>query len=67
MRLTSDIILCADTSFNTCKDREVSLRGHKISVIENLSVLRDTVDVIDLSGQRLHPNPSPNQPNASID
>jgi U2 small nuclear ribonucleoprotein A' len=36
VRLTADLIWKSPHFFNTIKDRELDLRGNKISVIENL-------------------------------
>ena len=49
MRLTADIIKRAVSSLNPVEDREIVLRGYKISKIENLGVTEDLYDTIDLS------------------
>lgn len=49
MRLTPELIQHAPQFLNPVNDRELDLRGHKIELIENLGVTRDTFDTIDLS------------------
>lgn len=49
MRLTADILLCAEHYINAYLDRELNLRGFKIPAIENLATLQDQFDVIDFS------------------
>ncbi len=39
MRLTVDVIQRADLAFNPLQERELNLRGLKISEIENLSII----------------------------
>jgi hypothetical protein len=40
MRLTSDLLLRCQSSINAAKDREIVIRGYKIAIIENISVLQ---------------------------
>ena len=49
MRLTADLLLQAEGFLNAYKDRELSFRGAKIPLIENLAVLQDQFDVLDFS------------------
>jgi U2 small nuclear ribonucleoprotein A' len=49
MRMTADLIRSAPAYINPIKERELSLRGFKISAIENLGVTQDQYQVIDLS------------------
>jgi len=53
MRLTPDLIRGAPAYMNPLKERELSLRGYKISKIENLGVTEDQYDVIDLSDNEI--------------
>jgi len=53
MKLTPDLIRGAPTYINPLKERELSLRGYKISKIENLGVTEDQYDVIDLSDNEI--------------
>ncbi|KAF2078578.1 hypothetical protein CYY_000078 [Polysphondylium violaceum] len=53
MRLTAEVILRAHDSINPCKDRELNLRGYKISSIENLGVTKDQFDTIDFSDNEI--------------
>jgi len=53
MRLTADLIRGAPAYINPLKERELSLRGYKISKIENLGVTEDQYDVIDLSDNEI--------------
>eukprot|EP01041_Mallomonas_annulata_P011145 gene11145-23297_t len=43
----------AETYINPVKDREINLRGLKLSAIENISVLQDQFDVIDFSDNEI--------------
>ncbi|KAF8821815.1 putative small nuclear ribonucleoprotein polypeptide A' [Cardiosporidium cionae] len=49
MRLTIELIANSAQSINPTKDRMISIRGCKISVIENLGATQDHYDCIDLS------------------
>lgn len=49
MRLTSELIGEARAYYNPLRQREIDLRGLKISVIENLGSTDNQFDVIDLS------------------
>jgi len=53
MRLTAEVILRSPDSINPCKDRELNLRGYKISSIENLGVTKDQFDTIDFSDNEI--------------
>jgi len=53
MRLTADLIRGAPAYINPLKERELSLRGYKISKIENLGVTEDQYDVLDLSDNEI--------------
>jgi U2 small nuclear ribonucleoprotein A' len=49
MKLTPELIAQSPSAINTLKDRELSLRGHKIPAIDNLGVTKDQHDSIDLT------------------
>ena len=53
MRLTPDDILQAEQGLNCLGDRELVLRSHAIEMIENLTVARDSFDIIDFSGNMI--------------
>ncbi|EGG18027.1 leucine-rich repeat-containing protein [Cavenderia fasciculata] len=53
MKLTADLIIRAPDSFNPCQDRELNLRGNKISVLENLGATKDQFDTIDFSDNEI--------------
>jgi len=53
MRLTADLIRGAPAYINPLKERELSLRGYKISKIENLGFTEDQYDVLDLSDNEI--------------
>jgi len=53
MRLTADLIRGAPAYINPLKERELSLRGFKISKIENLGVTEDQYDAIDFSDNEI--------------
>lgn len=53
MRLTADLILSSPNFLNPIKERELDLRGNKISVIENLGATQDQFDCIDLSDNEI--------------
>ena len=53
MRLTADVIARSPAFLNALKDRELDLRGNKISVIENLAATQDQFDSIDLSDNEI--------------
>jgi len=48
-RLTLDLIQRSEQGLNPCKDRQLSLRGNKIEVIENMGASQDAFTAIDLS------------------
>ncbi|KAJ8097714.1 leucine-rich repeat-domain-containing protein [Lipomyces tetrasporus] len=63
MKLTADLINSAPSYINPLKDRELTLRGHKIPVIENLGVTKDLNDAIDLTDNDItHLNNIPRLP-----
>ncbi|KAK9323700.1 leucine-rich repeat-domain-containing protein [Lipomyces orientalis] len=63
MKLTADLINSAPSYINPLKDRELTLRGHKIPVIENLGVTKDLNDAIDLTDNDItHLNNVPRLP-----
>lgn len=49
MRLTADVARDSPAYINPLRQRELSLRGFKIPVVENLGATRDQYQVIDLS------------------
>ncbi|CRG85349.1 U2 small nuclear ribonucleoprotein A', putative [Plasmodium relictum] len=53
MRITIDMINEADQSINPVNENTISLRGNKISVIENLGVTKDYFECIDLSDNEI--------------
>jgi U2 small nuclear ribonucleoprotein A' len=53
MRLTPNLIRSAPSYLNPLKQRELSLRGFQIAVIENLGVTGDIYEVIDFSDNEL--------------
>ena len=53
MRLTADLLLRCESSFNAAKERELRIRGYKISIIENIGVLQDGFDTIDLTDNEI--------------
>jgi len=53
MRLTADLILKAPNFLNPLKQRELDLRGNKLTVIENLGATQDANDCIDLSDNQI--------------
>jgi len=53
MRLNADMIARSPAFFNAMKDRELDLRGNKISVIENLAATQDQFDSLDLSDNEI--------------
>jgi len=52
-RLTADLISQYPQYLNPLKEREVDLRGNKISVIENLGATGDQFDSLDLSDNEI--------------
>jgi len=52
-RLTADLIAQSPQYLNPLREREVDLRGNKISVIENLGATGDQFDSIDLSDNEI--------------
>ena len=53
VRLTADVIARSPAFLNALKDRELDLRGNKVSVIENLAATQDQFDAIDLSDNEI--------------
>ncbi|KAK9450371.1 leucine-rich repeat-domain-containing protein [Limtongia smithiae] len=53
MKLTADLINSSPSYINTLKDRELSLRGHRIPLLENLGASKDLNDTIDLTDNDL--------------
>lgn len=53
MRLTADLILSSPAFINPVKDRELDLRGNKISVIENMGATQDQYDTINLNDNEI--------------
>jgi U2 small nuclear ribonucleoprotein A' len=49
MRLTADLILSSPAFINPVQDRELDLRGNKLSIIENLGATQDQYDTINLN------------------
>lgn len=53
VRLTADMVGGAAQRTNPAKERELDLRGYRISVIESLGVTRDQFDTFDLSDNEI--------------
>ncbi|KAH9328960.1 hypothetical protein KI387_001068, partial [Taxus chinensis] len=53
VRLTADLISKCPQYFNAVRERELDLRGNKITVIENLGATEDQFDSIDLSDNEI--------------
>ncbi|CAM6087640.1 unnamed protein product [Calypogeia fissa] len=53
VRLTADLILRSPQYFNAVRERELDLRGNKISAVENLGATEDQYDSIDLSDNEI--------------
>ncbi|KAK1281495.1 U2 small nuclear ribonucleoprotein A' [Acorus calamus] len=53
VRLTADLIWKSPHFFNAIGERELDLRGNKISVIENVGATEDQFDTIDLSDNEI--------------
>jgi len=53
MRLSSDLIRNSPSYVNPIKEREINLRGYKISIIENLGVTQDQYETLDLSDNEI--------------
>ncbi|KAF0992197.1 hypothetical protein HZS_3121 [Henneguya salminicola] len=53
VKLTRDLINKSPQYRNPLKDREIDIRGNKITVLENLGVTQDQFDSIDLSDNDL--------------
>ncbi|KAL8456898.1 hypothetical protein ACS0TY_034942 [Phlomoides rotata] len=53
VRLTADLIWKSPHFFNAIRERELDLRGNKISVIENVGATEDQFDTIDLSDNEI--------------
>jgi len=49
MRLTVEMLKYIEGYLNPLREREISLRGYKIPMIENLGILKDQFDVVDIS------------------
>jgi len=49
VRLTAELILTSPAFVNALKERELDLRGNKLSQIENLGATEDQYDVLDFS------------------
>jgi len=49
MMLTADLILSSPAFINPVQDRELDLRGNKLSVIENLGATQDQYDTLNLN------------------
>lgn len=49
-RISADMLILAPQFTNALKDREIDLRGQKISVIENMGATLDQFDTIDFTG-----------------
>jgi len=52
-RLTADLIAQSPQYLNPLREREIDLRGNKISVIENLGATQDQFNSIDLSDNEI--------------
>ncbi|KAK4486226.1 hypothetical protein RD792_008896 [Penstemon davidsonii] len=53
VRITADLIWKSPHFFNALRERELDLRGNKISVIENIGATEDQFDTIDLSDNEI--------------
>lgn len=53
MRITAELIRTTQSYVNPLRQREINLRGYKITTIENLGVTQDQYDVIDLSSNEI--------------
>ncbi|XP_063931505.1 U2 small nuclear ribonucleoprotein A'-like [Zophobas morio] len=53
MRITAELIEESPQFLNTLRDRELDLRGNKVSAIENLGATLDQFDTIDLSDNEI--------------
>lgn len=53
VRLTADLVEYSPTFLNTLGDREIDLRGNKITVIENTGAIGEQIDTIDLSDNNI--------------
>lgn len=53
MRITAELIQTCGGHINFLKERELVLRGYKITKIENLGVTQDQFDVIDMSSNEI--------------
>jgi U2 small nuclear ribonucleoprotein A' len=53
VRLTADLIWKSPHFFNALRERELDIRGNKISVLENLGATEDQFDSIDLSDNEI--------------
>jgi len=53
MRLTADLVSRAPNFLNPLRERELDLRGNKLTVIENLGATEDRNDCIDLSDNQI--------------
>jgi len=53
MKITADLIQGASQTINAIKERQLDLRGYKISTIENMGATLDFFDAIDLSDNEI--------------
>ncbi|GAM23848.1 hypothetical protein SAMD00019534_070230 [Acytostelium subglobosum LB1] len=53
MKLTADLITRAPELINPCRERELNLRGNKISILENLGATKDQFDTLDFSDNEI--------------
>eukprot|EP01088_Endostelium_zonatum_P012438 TRINITY_DN26661_c0_g1_i1.p1 TRINITY_DN26661_c0_g1~~TRINITY_DN26661_c0_g1_i1.p1 ORF type:complete len:199 (-),score=36.19 TRINITY_DN26661_c0_g1_i1:20-616(-) len=53
MKLTADFIRRCPANLNTLKERELSIRGHKLGAIENLGVTQDQFECIDFTDNEI--------------
>jgi len=54
MKITADLIQSANQCINAIKERELELKGYKISVIENMGATLDFFDAIDISDNEIN-------------
>lgn len=54
VRLTADVLARAESRLNPAgRDRELLLRGLRVTVVENMAILQDGYDVVDLSDNEI--------------
>ena len=53
MRLIADVLVRAEQRFNPLQERELILRGFKVTAIENLAVVQDQFDLIDFTDNEI--------------